>query len=78
MAMNTKPHLSDIAVIPDNKAIINAIIGMSHNLGLRVMAKGVESEAQVAFLRSGGCDEMQGFVFSKALPIEGFQKLITV
>jgi diguanylate cyclase (GGDEF)-like protein/PAS domain S-box-containing protein len=71
-----KSIISDMAVIPDNKAIINAIIAMSHNLGLRVMAKGVESEAQVAFLRSGGCDEMQGYVFSKALPIEGFQELI--
>lgn len=71
-----KSIISDMAVIPDNKAIINAIIAMSHNLGLKVMAKGVESEDQVVFLRSGGCDEMQGYVFSKALPIEGFQELI--
>jgi diguanylate cyclase (GGDEF)-like protein/PAS domain S-box-containing protein len=71
-----KSIISDMAVIPDNKDIINAIIAMSHNLGLTVMAEGVESEDQVAFLRSGGCDEMQGYVFSKALPIEGFQELI--
>lgn len=71
-----KSIISDMAVIPDNKAIINAIIAMSHNLGLKVMAKGVESEDQVAFLRSGGCDEMQGYVFSKALPIEDLQELL--
>jgi diguanylate cyclase (GGDEF)-like protein/PAS domain S-box-containing protein len=55
---------------PDNRAIINAIIAMAHNLKLKVVAEGVETEAEAQFLRYSGCDEMQGHVFSRALPAE--------
>ena len=41
---------------------------MSHSLGLRVLAEGVETEGQLAFLRDRGCDEYQGFLFSRAVP----------
>ena len=55
---------------PSNTAIILAIINLAHNLKLRVVAEGVETEAQAKFLRARGCDEMQGYYFSKPLPAE--------
>jgi diguanylate cyclase (GGDEF)-like protein/PAS domain S-box-containing protein len=60
----------------DNKSIVNAIISLAHNLKLRVIAEGVESEDQLAFLRSSGCDEMQGHLFSRALPPEKFATMM--
>lgn len=60
--------MRDIPGDPDNCAIVNAVIGLSHGLGLRVVAEGVEEEAQLAFLREHGCDVFQGFLASRALP----------
>ncbi|NJN36968.1 MAG: EAL domain-containing protein, partial [Nitrospiraceae bacterium] len=48
---------------PDDAAIITAIIAMAHSLNLRVVAEGVETEAQRAFLKAHACDEFQGFLF---------------
>lgn len=56
----------------DNAAITQAVIGMAHSLGLRVVAEGVETEAQLAFLRHHGCDEAQGYCLSPPLPAEAF------
>ena len=61
----------------ENKAIISAIITLAHNLNLKVVAEGVESDAQFAFLRSCQCDEMQGHLFSKALPAEECRMMIS-
>ncbi|MDA0191014.1 MAG: EAL domain-containing protein, partial [Proteobacteria bacterium] len=63
----------DIATDADDAAIIAAIIGLAHNLKLRVIAEGVESEAQLEFLRHGGCQEVQGYLFSPPLPADGFE-----
>lgn len=49
-------------------AIVNTIISMSRSLNLRVVAEGVETDEQLAFLRAGKCDEMQGFLFSRPVP----------
>ncbi|MGF6770706.1 diguanylate cyclase (GGDEF)-like protein/PAS domain S-box-containing protein [Paraburkholderia sp. GAS199] len=57
---------------PADLAIIRAIIELGHELGLRVVAEGVESEHQAHILRSIGCDELQGFLFAKALSPEDF------
>jgi diguanylate cyclase (GGDEF)-like protein len=59
-----------IARGPSNAAIANAIIGLGHNLGLSVLAEGVETEEQLAFLRAAGCDRIQGFLLSRPLTAE--------
>ena len=58
----------DLAIDGDDAAIARAIVSMGHALGLRVVAEGVEDEAQLNLLRQMGCDEAQGFLFSPPLP----------
>ena len=65
------------AAAADNEAVINAMIGLAHNLKLGVVAEGVEEERQVDLLCSCGCDEMQGYLFSRALPEEGIRPLLS-
>ena len=60
-----------------NAAIVTAIIQMSHNLNLKTIAEGVETEAELAFLRQQQCDEIQGYLFSRPLPTLEFEKLLT-
>jgi diguanylate cyclase (GGDEF)-like protein/PAS domain S-box-containing protein len=66
----------DIATDPDDAAIITAIIAMAHSLGLRVVAEGVESEAQRKFLSQHGCDEFQGFLVSVPVDAAAFAGLL--
>ncbi|MCM2263876.1 MAG: EAL domain-containing protein [Desulfuromonadales bacterium] len=60
----------------DDKAIVTAIIAMGHQLGLKVLAEGVETEAEWAFLRESGCDELQGYLFSRPLELVAFEELL--
>jgi diguanylate cyclase (GGDEF)-like protein/PAS domain S-box-containing protein len=60
----------------DNMALSEAIIVMAHKLGLKVIAEGVETEGQRKLLAKAGCDFMQGYLFSKAVPPEEFEKLL--
>lgn len=60
-----------------NAAIIEAIIALAHSLNLRVIAEGVETEHQLNFLRSRGCDEYQGFLLSKPQPAEELSRFLT-
>jgi diguanylate cyclase (GGDEF)-like protein/PAS domain S-box-containing protein len=68
--------IRDLATDPDDAAIITAIIAMAHTLKLRVIAEGVETEAQRAFLKTHHCDEFQGFLFSTAVEAPVFASLI--
>jgi len=62
---------------PDDAAIVVAIISMAHSMKLQVIAEGVENDAQLAYLRRHGCDEMQGYYFSRPLPQEEFEQMLT-
>lgn len=61
---------------PEDTAIVRSIIAMGHNLGLGVIAEGVETRAQAEFLRSEGCHELQGFLFSGPIPQERFETFL--
>ena len=68
----------DIATDPDDAAIITAIIAMAHSLNLRVVAEGVETEAQRAFLKAHSCDEFQGFLFGHPVSADEFARSMTL
>jgi diguanylate cyclase (GGDEF)-like protein/PAS domain S-box-containing protein len=59
---------------PASAALVRSIIGMAHELRLRVIAEGVETEAQLQFLASHHCDEVQGYLLSQALPAQEFSE----
>nr|WP_314606883.1 EAL domain-containing protein [uncultured Janthinobacterium sp.] len=61
---------------PDDAAIVLAIISMAHSMKLEVIAEGVENDAQLAYLRRHGCDEMQGYYFSRPVPQEEFEQML--
>ncbi|HWY56675.1 MAG TPA: EAL domain-containing protein [Terriglobales bacterium] len=65
-----RSFIRDVAVNPDDAAITAAIISMAKSLKLKVIAEGVENEAQMSFLRAHHCDEIQGYYFSKPLAVE--------
>lgn len=60
----------------NDAAIVGAIISMAHQLGLKVVAEGVESEAHCTLLREYGCDQMQGYLISAPLPAEPFEQFV--
>jgi EAL domain-containing protein (putative c-di-GMP-specific phosphodiesterase class I) len=62
-----RTFVRDVTTNPEDAAITQAIIQLSHGLGLKVIAEGVETEAQRQLLANQGCDEMQGFLFSPPL-----------
>lgn len=63
----------DINVNPDDKAIVAAIINLAKSLGLLTIAEGVETIGQLNYLCEQGCDEIQGYYFSKPLPMQEFE-----
>ncbi|HQT71947.1 MAG TPA: EAL domain-containing protein [Thiobacillus sp.] len=66
----------DIRTDPEDKAIVSAIIQMAKSLGLATIAEGVETAGQLAFLREQGCDEVQGYYYSKPLTADAFARYV--
>jgi diguanylate cyclase (GGDEF)-like protein len=66
----------NIGVDPDDEAIVRATIDMAHRLKRGVVAEGVEIEQHLHFLRANGCDELQGYLFCRPLPVVAFDKLL--
>ena len=66
----------DLVTDPNDRALSEAIIVMAHKLGLKVIAEGVETEAQRALLAQAGCDYAQGYLFSRPVPADEFEELL--
>ena len=65
-----RSFVHNIATDPNDAAIVTAIIAMAHSLSFKVIAEGVENEAQLKFLKEHGCEQIQGFYFSRPMPAE--------
>jgi diguanylate cyclase (GGDEF)-like protein/PAS domain S-box-containing protein len=65
-----RSFIDEITTDVDDATITRAVIGMAHNLGLKVVAEGVETREQLAFLSENGCDEAQGFYFARPQPAD--------
>ncbi len=71
-----KSFIHDIATDPDDRAIISAVTSMAHQMGIKTVAEGVETEEQFAFVKAAGCDEVQGYLVSRPVPAEKFRELV--
>jgi EAL domain-containing protein (putative c-di-GMP-specific phosphodiesterase class I) len=71
-----RSFVRDISAASQDAAIVRATIGLAHNLRLRVIAEGVESETQLELLRALGCDEYQGYHRSKPLAAPDFESAV--
>ncbi|MEF3307465.1 EAL domain-containing protein [Paenibacillus sp. GYB004] len=70
--------IQELTTDEENAAIVTALIAMSHKMKIKALAEGVETKAQLEFLRRYGCDEIQGYLFSTPLPVSDFEHLIRV
>jgi EAL domain-containing protein (putative c-di-GMP-specific phosphodiesterase class I) len=68
--------VSQITTVPDETIIVKAVVSMGRSLKLRVVAEGVETQEQLAFLQAHQCDEAQGYFFSRPVPPQQFAKLL--
>ena len=66
----------DIETDEDDKAIVKAVVALSHGLGLRCIAEGVETQKQKEYLISEGCDEMQGYLYSRPISADEYKEQI--
>ncbi|WP_305042919.1 EAL domain-containing protein [Geoalkalibacter sp.] len=71
-----RSFVDGIAHDPDSATIAVSIIALAHRMGLKVVAEGVENEAQLGYLQRHGCDEIQGFLFSRPVPAEDFAAML--
>ena len=68
--------MQDVGDNPDSAAIAGAIIVLAQSLKLNVVAEGVETDVQLSFLRERGCDELQGYLFSRPVPAGEFTAIL--
>ena len=71
-----RSFVADVNADPDDAAIVASIISLAHNLRLKVIAEGVETGEQLAYLRQLGCDQMQGYYFSRPVGFDGIELLM--
>jgi diguanylate cyclase (GGDEF)-like protein len=71
-----KSFIRDITNSPDDASLVMTIISLAHNLGLKVVAEGVETEEQLRFLHLLRCDEWQGFLYSRPIPADEFKEML--
>src|SRR5579862_2724726 len=71
-----RAFVNDITADTDDAAIVRAIIGLGHNLDLKIVAEGVETLEQLEFLRATGCDLVQGYLMSRAIEARSFEQLL--
>lgn len=71
-----RSFVSDLEENPDSGAIVHAVLGLGHSLGMMTCAEGVETQEQLSFLRSEGCSEIQGYFYSKPKPLNEIAQMI--
>jgi len=71
-----KSFVMNMLCEPDDLAVVNAVVAMSHNLKMKVVASGVETEDQLSAIRQSGCDQLQGYVISKPLQSREFEQMV--
>jgi len=71
-----KSFIRELKVDLTHQAIVNAIIAVAHTMKVEVVAEGVETDDQLTFLHSTGCDEIQGYLLGEPLPSDEFEKLV--
>lgn len=71
-----RSFIKDITTDPDDEALTRAILAMSNSLKLKVIAEGVETATQLRFLAANGCDEFQGYLFSRPIAADEITKLL--
>ncbi len=71
-----KSFITGVTQSTADAAITDTVIRLAHNLGMQVLAEGVEHEAQRAFLEVHGCDRMQGYLTGRAMDVEGFRRCL--
>jgi diguanylate cyclase (GGDEF)-like protein/PAS domain S-box-containing protein len=70
-----RSFVSALETRTDADAIVRAVVGLGHSLGMRTCAEGVETVEQLTFLKREGCDEVQGYYFGKPMPALEFERL---
>ncbi|TWC29950.1 PAS domain S-box-containing protein/diguanylate cyclase (GGDEF)-like protein [Pseudomonas sp. SJZ079] len=63
-----RSFVTDVHLDPDSASLVRSMISIGHNMGIKVIAEGVETAEQLGFLRAAGCDELQGYYYSPPLP----------
>jgi EAL domain-containing protein (putative c-di-GMP-specific phosphodiesterase class I) len=71
-----RSFIRDLSASANDRAVVSAVISLGQKLNLRVIAEGVETDEQLAFLHANNCDEMQGYHFSKPVSAAEMQRLL--